>query len=318
MFNDKPILIITPERLGDTLLCTPAIHYLKSNYPNLNIDVYAFSELSAQTLKNNPDIRKIILLNQNFNPDNYAFALNIHGESYLTKPFEKINLKIYNLPPIDYARPQAEFALEFVRDLTPERFDIKERHYRLFPDQADRKYIKDLLIQNDVDFDNDILVGCQIGCHSIAHKKWAIFRKNLSHPKTWPFEYYLELAQRLYAHNPHIRLVLTGSQNEKVLGNRLCKKVPSAINLIDKTNILQLRALIDAMDLFLSPDTGVMHVACSADIPMIALFGPTNLARTGPYPTLKDLTVLQEKNMEDISVDRVYNAVLEKISHHLQ
>jgi len=318
MFNDKPILIITPERLGDTLLCTPAIHYLKSHYPNLSIDVYAFSELSAQTLKNNPDIRKIILLNQSIDPDNYAFAVNIHGENYLTKPFEKIPLKIYNLPTIDYSRPQAEFALEFVRDLTSERFEIKERHYRLFPDQADRIYIKDLLNQNNVDFDNDILVGCQIGCHSIAHKKWAIFRKNLSHPKTWPFEYYFELAQRLYAHNPHIRLILTGSQNEKVLGNRLCKKVTNAINLIDKTNILQLRALIDAMDLFLSPDTGVMHVACSADIPMIALFGPTNLARTGPYPKLKDLTVLQEKNMEDISVDRVYNAVLEKISHHLQ
>ena len=66
MFNDKPILIITPERLGDTLLCTPAIHYLKANYPSLNIDVYAFSELSAQTLKNNPDIRNIIMLHQKF------------------------------------------------------------------------------------------------------------------------------------------------------------------------------------------------------------------------------------------------------------
>lgn len=318
MFNDKPILIITPERLGDTLLCTPAIHYLKSNYPHLNIDVYAFSELSAQTLKNNPDIRNIIMLHQKFDPNEYAFAINIHGEKYLTAPFENINLKIHNLPPIDYSRPQAEFALEFMQNLSSEHFDIKERHYRLFPDQTDRNFVKDLLVQNQVDFDNDILVGCQIGCHSIAQKKWAIFRKKLTHPKIWPFEYFLELAERLYKHNPHIRLVLTGSHSEKILGNRLCKKIPSAINLIDKTNILQLRALIDAMDLFISPDTGVMHVACSADIPMIALFGPTNLARTGPYPRLKDLTVLQEKNMEDISVDRVYNAVLEKLSHHLQ
>lgn len=318
MFHGKTILVITPERLGDTLLCTPAIHYLKSNYPDLTIDVYAFSALSAQTLKNNPDIRNIILLNEIFRPEDYAFALNIHGENYLTEPFKNMPLKMYNLPEIDYTRPQAEFALEFVRDLAPEHFEITERHYRLFPDQHDRDYINELLQKSNIDPQKDILVGCQIGCHSIAHKKWAIFRKKLTHPKVWPFEYFLELAERLHKHNPHIRLVLTGSQNEKVLGNRLCKKVPSTINLIDKTNILQLRALIDAMDLFISPDTGVMHVACSANIPMIALFGPTNLARTGPYPTLNDLTVIQEKHMDDISVDQVYRVVLEKLSHRLQ
>ncbi len=317
MFNDKPILVITPERLGDALLCTPAIHYLKLNYPHLIIDAFAYSELSAQTLQNNPDIRHIYIDTKKINLNNYEMVLNIHGEPHLADPFKNTSTKVYDLPPIDYSRPQAEFALEFVRDLTQERFEIKERHYRLFPDQSDRNYIKELLHQNNVDEENDILVGCQIGCHSIAHKKWAIFRKKLTHPKIWPFEYFLELAERLYKHNSHIRLVLTGSQNEKILGNRLCKKIPNAINLIDKTNILQLRALIDAMDLFISPDTGVMHVACSADIPMIALFGPTNLARTGPYPDLKDLTVIQEKNMNDISVDRVYNAVLEKLSHHL-
>ncbi|HEV2614115.1 MAG TPA: glycosyltransferase family 9 protein [Gammaproteobacteria bacterium] len=318
MFRDKKVLIVTPERLGDTLLCTPAIHYLKANYPSVQIDVLAFSELSAQTLKNNPDIHQVFVHPQNTIENKYDFALNIHGENYLNAPLDAMKLKTYNLPEIDYSRPQAEFALEFVQSLTPEKFEITERHYRLFPDNQDREYIQKILRDNKVDFEKDILVGCQIGCHSIAQKKWAIFRKKLTHPKVWPFEYFLELAERLYKYNPHIRLVLTGSESEKVLGNRLIKKVPSTISFIDKTNILQLRALIDEMDLFISPDTGVMHVACSADIPMIALFGPTNLQRTGPYPTLKDLQVIQAKHMDDISVDSVFNAVIQKLSHHLQ
>lgn len=315
MFHDKTVLVITPERLGDTLLCTPAIHYLKQNYPSLKIDVLAFSELSAQTLKNNPDIRHIFLLSDKFNADHYDFALNIHGEKYLTVPLEKTALKIYTLPEIDYSRPQAEFALEFVKSLSPENFEIKDsdRFYKLYPDEQDKNFIKKLLLKHQVDFERDILIGCQIGCHSIAQKKWALFRKKLTHPKIWPFEYFLELAEKLNQFNSHIRLVLTGSKSEKVLGDRFTKKIPTAINLIDQTNILQLRALIDQMDLFISPDTGVMHVACSANIPMIALFGPTNLQRTGPYPKLNNLTVLQSDNMEDISVERVYQAVLEKI-----
>jgi len=318
MFQDKKILIVTPARLGDTLLCTPAIHYLKHHYPSLQIDVLAFSELSAQTLKNNPDIHKIFVLSNSDIVNQYDFAINIHGEPYLNVPLDALKLKIYNLPPIDYTRHQAEFALEFVRNLSPEHFDITERRYRLFPDDQDRDYIKKTLINNKVDVEKDILIGCQIGCHSVAKKKWAIFRKKLHHPKVWPFKYFLELTKRLQAYNPRIRLILTGSKSEKILGTRLIKKVPGVISFIDKTNILQLRSLIDELDLLISPDTGVMHVACSADIPMIALFGPTNLSRTGPYPKLKDVRIIQAQNMEDISVDSVFNAAIQKISHRLQ
>lgn len=313
MFHNKKVLLVTPERLGDTLICTPAIHYLKSHYPSLQMDVLAFSELSAATLKNNPDIHHIFLLSDNIDFKQYDFALNIHGGSNLNVPLEQANLKVYTLPPIDYTRPQAEYALEFVKSLSPEQFEITHRHYRLFPDEEDRQYVKNLLASNGVDFHKDILIGCQLGCHGIAKKKGIFFRKKFTHDKVWPFDYFVELAKQFSAYNPHIRLVLTGSKSEIVLGDKFIKKIPTAISLIEKTNVLQLRALMDEMDLFITPDTGVMHVVCSADIPMVALFGPTNIARTGPYPALKDLTILRAKTMKKISVKMVFNTVIEKL-----
>lgn len=41
MFAHKKIIMVTPEHLGDILMCVPAIHYLKSCYPSADIDIIA-------------------------------------------------------------------------------------------------------------------------------------------------------------------------------------------------------------------------------------------------------------------------------------
>ena len=101
------------------------------------------------------------------------------------------------------------------------------------------------------------------------------------------------------------------------MGKKLARLTPNIVDFIDKTSVPQLHALMKYLKLFISPDTGVMHVVCSANIPLIALFGHTNIKRTGPYPaTLKDLTILQEKSMEDISVEKVFDTTVKKIKEN--
>ena len=79
-------------------------------------------------------------------------------------------------------------------------------------------------------------------------------------------------------------IVLTGSSSEVGLGKALQRLVKeNVINLIGKTTILQLGALIERCNLYLTCDSGPMHIAAAVGTPTIALFGPTSRQRHRPY-----------------------------------
>lgn len=80
------------------------------------------------------------------------------------------------------------------------------------------------------------------------------------------------------------RILLTGSTTELPLGEALAQiaKVETT-NLIGKTTLMQLGALIESCDLYLTCDSGPMHIAAAVGTPTIALFGPTSPIRHGPY-----------------------------------
>jgi ADP-heptose:LPS heptosyltransferase len=109
----------------------------------------------------------------------------------------------------------------------------------------------------------------------------------------------------LRATDSRIRFVLTGSQGEKPLGEKFMQRAPRSINLIDKTSVLDLAALMDRLTLFITPDTGAMHVACARKVGIIALFGPTQLQVTGPHPMRDNYRILQATNLAGLSIDDV-------------
>ena len=79
-------------------------------------------------------------------------------------------------------------------------------------------------------------------------------------------------------------IILTGSNSEVGMGKELQELIKTPIiNLIGKTTILQLGALIERCNLFLTCDSGPMHIAAAVGTPTIALFGPTNPLRHRPY-----------------------------------
>lgn len=63
----------------------------------------------------------------------------------------------------------------------------------------------------------------------------------------------------------------------------LAKKGVKAHNLCGKTSIKELCELISALDLFISNDSGAMHIAAFYKTPTIAVFGPTRFTQTSPW-----------------------------------
>ena len=315
-FTDKKILMVFPERLGDTLMTTPALHYLKYYYPSCQIDALCLSDLSAETLKNNPDINELFLHKKNSDNTLYHYGINIHDDptNRITRDiFAEFNIQPFNIPDPDATLHQTEQALLFMQRVLPDNPPIlnAHRHYQIYPDYDDFEFIKNLLKTHDIN-SNTILIACHLGCHSIAKRGYKLWRKP-QHPKVWPLEFVIELTKKINTTHPHIRFIITGSKSEEVLGKKLMKQCPDNINLINKVSVLQLSALMQKyLKLFITPDTGVMHLACASQVPLLALFGPTSLKRTSPYPECNThySHLLQAPKMSDISVDTVYNQIL--------
>ncbi len=147
--------------------------------------------------------------------------------------------------------------------------------------------------------------------------------------KMWPADRYRETAHRL-AGDFDARVVVLGSAKEQSIGNLIVEGLPSGRgrNLCGTTGLLEAAAWIERAGLFLSNDSGLMHVAAALGRPQVTVFGPTNRVTTGPLnptarlvwadtecsPCLKKVCPTDHRCMERVSVDMVMHAATEVIS----
>ena len=89
------------------------------------------------------------------------------------------------------------------------------------------------------------------------------------------------------------RVIVTGgpTELEHEYGRKLARICgPDLVNLVGKTSLKQLLALIAAADALICPDSGPAHMATAVGTPVIGLYASSNPARSGPYLSL-DLTI---------------------------
>lgn len=129
----------------------------------------------------------------------------------------------------------------------------------------------DLLEKNNV-CSTDVIVAVHVGASFT--QRW----------KLWPFEKYIELFDRLIE-GYDAKIILLGSIVDRDLiepfKEELNKK--KIIDIVGKTNVTQAGALIERSSLFISADSGLMHVSAAVGTPIVAIYGPTNYNYTHPY-----------------------------------
>ena len=105
--------------------------------------------------------------------------------------------------------------------------------------------------------------------------------------RNWGVENYAATIAHLESRH-RARIVLTGgpSDLEKEYGERLAAG-SEAIDLVGKSSLKQLAALISAADLVICPDSGPAHMATALGTPVIGLYASSNPQRTGPYLSSK-------------------------------
>ena len=151
-----------------------------------------------------------------------------------------------------------------------ELIDIHESNTRLefWHTDADRHAARQILATHSIS-PKEHLIGVNLGT-TWRTKRWSL--ENFAKVIT-------QVQKRFDA-----RILLTGSTAEIPLGEALAQLTEvETINLIGQTTLMQLGALIESCDLYLTCDSGPMHIAAAVGTPTVALFGPTNPIRHGPY-----------------------------------
>lgn len=173
------------------------------------------------------------------------------------------------VPPKD--KLKAHHVDVYKRLLEPLGIHPSETKPRLFIDPSEKVAAEQLLLQ----------MGYQLGKTLIGINPGAAYGS----AKCWPPERFHELAKGL-ASTPNHCVVFFGDPSQSQLIRKICRGLPeNVINLSGATNLRELMAVIQRCDLFITNDSGPMHIAAAFDVPLIAFFGSTDDQLTGPYKT---------------------------------
>src|SRR2546428_4797110 len=142
--------------------------------------------------------------------------------------------------------------------------------------------------------------------------------------KRWLPERFAEVADRAAAEHGGVVLIF-GGQGEEELGAALAGKMTApTLVLSGRTTVRRLMALIKQCRLFITNDTGPMHIATAFGVPTVAIFGPTDPLTTSPFgsghelvrhpvdcsPCLLRECPIDHRCMQGISVEMVHAAAM--------
>lgn len=287
----RSVLIVVTRRIGDVLLATPLIRSLKRAWPAAHVDALVF-EGTQGVISANPDLRRILAV-----PQRPRFLPHL---AWVLRLLRRYDLALSLLPgdrPTLYA---------FLAG--------RRRAGLLLP--ARKEAWKRLLLQQWVPFDNlnthtvlmHLALADALGAPPLPRVVLAWSAEDerrvvellgpgadrplaVIHPypkyayKMWHRDGWAEVARWLAARGH--RVVLTGGSEpaEREYVGALLRDMPAdAINLAGRLTLGATAHLVSRAAIFIGTDTAVSHMAAAAGVPTVALYGPTNPVKWGPWP----------------------------------
>ncbi len=147
------------------------------------------------------------------------------------------------------------------------------------------KFINHLKLEPD-----EFLIGFHVGAGKI--------------PNRWSLKKFIRLMEMLKKNYP-VKFYLTGSSADKEEIDYIKENSNIEFDLFINKKIPEVAALISKSDLFISNDTGIMHVAGSTKTPQVSLFGPTNPFNWAPIGENKKF-IRKSELIDDINVEEVF------------
>ena len=264
------ILIELPSWLGDGVMASAAIENLYANFDNAKI-VFFGSFASANLYENHPNCEKIVI-----------------DESRKSK-FRLLNLikTAKNLGKFDIAVSfRSHFASRVFLKFTSARrkFIFKNNGEKIHQVQKYLNFVNSALNLQNLTQDQKLYFEKKSFLNS--QKKLLGLNPGATYgsAKRWYPAYFAEVATAL---KDRFDIVIFGGVGEKGICDEIEQILRQngvvCVNLCGKTSIKELCENIANLDLFITNDSGPMHIAAAFKIPSVAVFGPTRFDETSPY-----------------------------------
>ena len=336
------ILIVKLSAIGDVIHTIPSLVALRKLYPDAHI-TWVIEEAAAELVNNHPYLNEVIISRRK------SWAKDLQN-GQIRRPLREIRsfLKKLRKHPYDlvidfHGLLKSSLIVLLSRGKRKLGYDSLQELSGLFlnekiPEDMNKHAVDRYLDFprylganiNDAEFtlpltdESEAAGQLLFDQYGLENKKFiAINPVAFWETKLWDDDKFAQLAD-LIAANLYINVVFTGSEKEpieKIIA--LAKSRP--VNLGGNTSLLDLAYLYKRAMMVITTDSGPMHLAAAAGTSVIALFGPTDPARTGPYGTghtiiraglpcspcfLKKCST--KKCMQDISPEQVFAVIAEK------
>lgn len=335
----RNILIRSTNWVGDAIMTTPAVRTIRRNYPDARITLLALPWV-ADVFRASPHIDHIILYDRGGHhkglPGKFILARELRKENFdaailLQNAFEAALITFLARIPVraGYTTDARGLLLSHGVRKKP---DIKHRHQVHYyqemlqgvglepgPDELELHLV-----------DDDVLWAAGHVNQFAAGRKVKVIGINpgaaYGPAKCWPVTKYAALARQLCS-DPDVLIIVFGTGADQAAAKQIADAASDQTRVIDltgQTTLGQAMAAIHLCNVFVTNDSGLMHVSAALQVPTVAIFGSTDHIATAPFsenasivridldcsPCLK--THCPKKHfrcMEEIQVEDVADAV---------
>lgn len=291
------ILIVQPSRLGDIIFALPVLAALKRKYPHAKIS-WIVDERCAEILEGNPLLDNIFIwdrtkksygyykkLKKQLREQRFDLSIDLHGlaKSAMLVRLAKARFKLAS----SSTNGMRELSWIFSKEIK-----INDPHAHCI--QRHMEVAKFLKCDEEIEYP----ISIPESAFDSVKKKLAEEKVDISkiigiHPgggwlsRRWKTEKYALLAARL-KNELGAEIVLVGGKeggaSEKGLNEEIVSQAGVKIcDLTGKLTLKELCAFFKMCRVFTGNEAGPMHIATALDTPAVALLGPTNAERTGPF-----------------------------------
>jgi heptosyltransferase-3 len=287
----RSILVVVTRRIGDVLLATPVIRSLRRHWPDAKIDVLVFRGTEG-VLAGNPDVRSVLTI-----------AERPSGGAHLalaTRLWRRYDLSISLVPsdrPTVYAWLAGHRSCGLVVNAPKHRwkqwllnvavdYDNRNTHtVNLYLRTLETLSVPAITEVVAARPEKDMLRIDGVLREAGVTGEFAVLHPSPKFPyKMWTQHGWCEAGRWLLGKG--LQVILTGGSDadERAYVGNIAAAFPGALNLAGKISLAETACLLAQARLYIGPDTAVTHLAAAIGTPTIALFGPTDPVKWGPWP----------------------------------
>ncbi|MBC8324477.1 MAG: glycosyltransferase family 9 protein [Verrucomicrobia subdivision 3 bacterium] len=295
------LLILKPSSLGDIIHALPVLRLIKRQRPNWQVHWW-IAQSFAPLLQSDPDLAAVHPFQRRGWGTPAGLARGAQQLGQLHRERFDVVLDLQGLARSAafgwISRAGFTIGLHQHREGAAAAYDISVERPSPHAHAVDwcRAVLPHLGLENHDDFewmpprDEPLPEGCDPGRRWLALCPGARWDN-----KRWPTKSFETLTRNLLMEQGDLRVVVLGGEEDSEIGARLGAIGARCVDKTGQTTLPEMVEWIRSSEAMVTNDTGPMHVAAALGKPVVALFGPTDPRRTGPYHARG--TVLQATGM---------------------